>query len=69
MEDNIKKNNNNKIEIHKNNKEENNISILDSFINDIDIIPLLKESILFQKKLISFIIDQFKNLKNSNEKK
>ena len=69
MEDNIKKNNNNKIEIHKNNKEENNISILDSFINDIDIIPLLKESILFQKKLISFIIDQFKNLKNSNENK
>ena len=70
MEDNIKnKDNNIKIEIDKNNKEENNISYLESFVNNKDIIPLLKESILYQKKLISFIIEQLQMFIKSNPSK
>ena len=53
-ENNNKKNENEKIQ----NKDEV-LSFFELFLSDIDILPLLNESITHQKKFISFIINQF----------
>ncbi len=45
--------------------EANNISFLDFFLNDIDFMPKLKESISNQKNFISFITKQLVKLKES----
>ena len=55
---------------NKKEKEENIISFNDFLIYNIDIIPLLKQSILNQKKYISFIIKQLqKTLQNKENNK
>ena len=59
---------------NKRNIEEKDISLIDSLIKGIDILPILKKSISYQKKFISTIIEQLqksidKKLDNNNNKK
>ena len=61
--------NNTKILENKKIKEEKDLSFIEFFLNDIDIIFYLKESISNQKKFISFIIDHLKKLKDKYQKK
>ena len=60
---------NTKIFENKKIKEEKELSFIEFFLNDIDIIFYLKESISNQKKFISFIIDHLKKLKDKYQKK
>ena len=60
---------NNNLNENKQIKEENNIPFLDYIKADMDLLPILNESISNQKKFISFIKSELKKLIQKNAKK
>ena len=55
--------------INNNQKETNQISFSEYFYNNIDLLPVLKESLEKMKKFIIFIINQMKKVGENKEEK